>query len=136
MKTITLDQTYTVSDETAQKIQELIDKDKKVTYEQIEKELYHKELSIGFNSQKKVNKIQAITKLLNVAKYLNKDWQPDWNKNNWKCFISIGKTGKIKVDAIRELNFSIAYFKTPQLAQQAIDILGEETIRTALSTDY
>lgn len=136
MKTITLDQTYTVSDKTAQKIQELIDRDKKVTYEQIMEGSNFWEFNIGAKSQKQIAKIQAINKLLNVAKYLNGDWHPDWNdaKNMKFCFYIYDN--KLTINYNMLTNTTFVHFKTEQLAQEAIDILGEETIRTALSTDY
>lgn len=87
-------------------------------------------------SDKQLEKIISIAKLMNVAKYLNWNWQPDWdNEDELKYFINKNRVG-IYVSRNNCNNFSIVYFKTKESAQQAIDILGEETIRLALSTDW
>ena len=88
-------------------------------------------------SDKQLEKIIAIAKLMNVAKYLNgEDWKPDWdNEDELKYFINKNRAG-IYVSRNNCNNFSIVYFKTKEAAQQAIDISGEETIRLALSTDW
>lgn len=92
-----------------------------------------------FKSIKQAEKLLAINKLMNVAKYLNCDWKPDWNDGGGtKYFLGIKEhfCRAIYIDFTCNYNFSIVYFKTRELAQQAIDILGEETIRLALSTDW
>lgn len=87
-------------------------------------------------SHKQGGKLLAINKLMNVAKYLNCGWEPDWdNEDELKYFINKNRAG-IYVSRNNCNNFSIVYFKTKESAQQAIDILGEETIRFALSTDW
>lgn len=87
-------------------------------------------------SDKQIEKIIAIAKLMNVAKYLNGDWKPDWdNEYELKYLINKIRAG-IYVSRNNCNNFAIIYFKSKELAQQAIDILGEETIRLALSTDW
>lgn len=90
-----------------------------------------------FKSIKQAEKLLAINKLMNVAKYLNgEDWKPDWdNEDELKYFINKNRAG-IYVSRNNCNIFSIVYFKTKEAAQQAIDILGEETIRLALSTDW
>lgn len=82
-------------------------------------------------------KLLAINKLMNVAKYLNQDWKPDWNNDGeYKYYIYIKRSdNKIDVDRCLYRNGHI-FFKTKDLAKQAIDILGEDTIRLALSTDW
>lgn len=73
---------------------------------------------------------------MNVAKYLNGDWKPDWgNKLQIKFYIAI-YLGYIVVYRVSSTNDINVFFKSEEAAQQAIDILGEETIRLALSTDY
>lgn len=83
----------------------LVEKEKKLTYEDIAKELFpdgksHYYFDSGAqinttinrkfnctyknnaNSRKQLEKLLAINMLMNVAKYLNKDWQPDWDNIN------------------------------------------------------
>ena len=142
---------------------ELEDKfgNKKITYDNIVKDIrsnissfidvfgnvVYKDSSISPNisnsncnmkSNKSVEKVIAIIKLINVATYLNDGWKPDWdNLNSYKYSIYITTTTTNKVDILpfSHINISIIAFKTRKLAQQAIDILGEATIRMALETD-
>lgn len=87
-------------------------------------------------SRKQAEKLMAINKLMNVAKYLNKDWKPNWNDcKDPKWLISITKEN-IKYCITRTNQYQIVYFRTIKLAKQAVEILGEDTIKLALSTDY
>lgn len=88
-------------------------------------------------SEKQAEKLLAINKLMNVAKYLNGDWTPDWNnctQNKYYLYLSSSTT--IYVSIVTSMSCNIVYFKTRELAEEAIKILGEETIKLALSTDY
>jgi len=88
-------------------------------------------------SERQLEKLLAINKLMNIAKYLNGNWKPNWeNSNQEKCFLYIGDTNNISIRITVSENSRTVYFKNTELAQQAIDILGEETIRLALSTDW
>lgn len=98
---------------------------------------YVSQMPNNCTSEKQAGKLLAINKLMNVAKYLNgEDWKPDWdNEDELKYFINKNRAG-IYVSRNNCNNFSIVYFKSKEDAQQAIEILGEETIRLALSTDW
>lgn len=84
-------------------------------------------------SEKQLRKLLAINQLMNVTKYLNGNWKP--GQNNFKYTIVITRDNKVSIGATH-LNNEIVYFKTEELAKEAIDILGEETIKLALSTDW
>ena len=81
-----------------------------------------------------LERILAINKLMNVAEYLNKGWKPDWKNTNQHKWT-------IKWDACN-CTFATSYwitfvagsvcFKTPDLALQAIEILGEAEVKLAL----
>lgn len=87
-------------------------------------------------SLKQAEKLLAINKLMNVAKYLNRGWTPNWKDNDeFKYYIRIS-IDKISIVSNFYLTDNIIYFKTFELAEEAIKILGEETIRLALPTDY
>ena len=95
-------------------------------------------------SHKQAEKLLAINKLLNVASFLNKNedgttWKPDWKDGEQeKYFIGFDNSENKKL-VIKKCwfgQYEIIYFRTEKLAQQAIQILGEETIRLALTTDY
>lgn len=110
---------------------------KEITYNDIESELSQAPDNvvafINDVSEKHAKKIFAISKLMNVAKYLNgEDWKPDCRTQSY--YIAIAD-GNIKVFISYPTGMDI-HFKSGKLAQQAIDILGEETIRLALSTDW
>lgn len=90
-------------------------------------------------SEKQAQKLLAINKLMNVAKYLNVDWQPDWNNNKeYKYYIYLKSCYNydVSIDCSCSYTYSIVYFKSEKFAQQAINILGKETIKLALCTDW
>lgn len=86
-------------------------------------------------SQKQAEKLIAINKLLNVAAFLNKGWKPDWNNHQErKWYLTL--EDKVTIGYVMGDNSSIVYFRTKELAEQAIQILGEDTVRLALTTEY
>lgn len=87
-------------------------------------------------SEKQVEKLMAINKLMNVAKYLNGDWKPNWdNLNEYKYTFSIN--ANMLVSTTDELiQYSTVYFKSERALKEAKIILGEDTIKLALSTDW
>ena len=86
-------------------------------------------------TRKQAEKLLAMNKMMNVAKYLNGDWQAvfDGATTNWMIYYDINK---LTIIGYRYIHSSFVYFKTKELAQQAIEILGEETIKLALLTDW
>lgn len=137
----------------------IVEKEKKVTYEDVSKKLFGNRTCFYVNtigeiveatrivldvseppnnctSKKQAEKLLAINKLMNVAKYLNGDWQPDWDyRHEKKYYISVDNE-QIKINFLTDLHCSVIYFKSEELVRKAIEILGEETIRLALCTDY
>ena len=130
----------------------------KVTYEDIARELFENNENVYYVdddgdiknylcegdhinptncvTKKQAKKLSAINKLINVAKYLNGDWQPDWiDATEFKYYLLIENDG-IKINYVDDICCADIYFKSRELAKQAIEILGEETIRLALCTDY
>lgn len=87
--------------------------------------------------EKQAQKLLAINKLMNVAKYLNGEWHPNWSDGTPKYYLSImNEDNSITIECATRKYSEIVHFKTWDLAQQAIEILGEETIKLALSTDW
>lgn len=79
--------------------------------------------------------ILALNKLRNTALVLNDGWKPDWSdESTAKFMIFYEYTDKIigVYHAATKVQFSSVYFKTAGLAHKAIELLGEETIKTAL----
>lgn len=92
---------------------------------------------LNMTSQKQPEKLLAINKLLNVAKYLNGDWKPDWSNTNEKKWGFQLWDNNTRIDVVYfEMNDAPVYFRTAELAKQAAQILGEKTIKLALTTDY
>lgn len=85
-------------------------------------------------SEKQLEQLLAINKLTNVAKYLNGDWVPNWNTygaTKWFIFFDHDKKN-IQVRSWYIINPGCVYFKSEELALQAIEILGEEEVKKAL----
>lgn len=130
--------------------------EEKLTYEKIREELFKNKKSyflwsgiptifnpiIGYTpptadhapTEHQLQRLLAINKLMNVAYYLNDGWEPGWNDNlQVKYFIHYNyKSKSIKVDNNIYINYCTVYFKSRRFAEQAIEILGEETIKLAL----
>jgi len=134
------------------------EKEKQLTYEDIARELfsepccyinsagnilavntlsnYSKNLN-NCKSTKQAEKLLAINKLMNVAKYLNDGWQPDWdNMKEPKYFIRFNTDKSLDIDYVHNTQLDSIFFKSRELAQQAIEILGEETMKLIFCTDY
>jgi len=139
----------------------LVEKEKKLTYENVAKKLFPYETSHYYIlsdgdinkiknspsnyklpnnalSKKQLEKLLAINMLMSVAKFLNDGWQPNWNNNNeLKYFICYSNNSNtIFIDSTYSTQTNVVFFKSLELAKQAIEILGEETIKLALCTDY
>lgn len=88
-------------------------------------------------SNNHMNKLIAINSLLLVAKYLNKGWIPNFNSCKHRNYYITIRGNKLFIDYCFCVNTgAVAYFKNEELAQQAINILGEEVIKQALSHNY
>lgn len=104
-------------------------------------EVWYKD-PLNCTSKKQAEKLLAINKLLNVAKFLNKnedgsDWVPDWEDDTepkwYFCFFP----GKKPIPCFTvQNNCCLAYFRTEEFILQAAHILGEDIVRTALTTEY
>ena len=85
-------------------------------------------------SEKQLQRLLAINKLMNVAEYLNDRGKPNWkaaHKSKWYIYWNNSQE-KFEIDSRYTYQSEIAYFKTPDLALQAIEILGEEEVKLAL----
>lgn len=130
---------------------------KPITYDDILKELYlnktayfacgekaiakriqrsreHKD-SVNCTSEAQARRMAAFNKLQNIAKYLNKGWKPKFgcNEENWaivkdeECFVTEYNT---------MTNDGSSYFKNADLANEAIRLMGEESLNDLFSTDW
>lgn len=85
-------------------------------------------------TEHQLQRLLALNKLINVAHYLNDGWEPDWEDvNEHKYFLYYNhENKKIAIDCNCITQKSSVYFKSEKLTEQAIEILGEETIKLAL----
>lgn len=68
-----------------------------------------------------IDKILAISKLMNIAKYYNEDWEPNWNNQDEYKYFIICNRGTYKVDHGWTSICSNIYFKNKKDAQAVID---------------
>ena len=66
-------------------------------------------------------KIIAISNLMDIAKYYNEDWEPDWNNQDEYKYFIICNRGTYKVDHGWTSICSNIYFKNKKDAQAVID---------------
>lgn len=82
-----------------------------------------------------VKRLVAFNKLMNIAKYLNGDWKPDFDgdKRNW----NICKNGDTFTSLYtKTLNKVGVCFKNEDLTYEAIEIMGEYSLNDLFSTDW
>lgn len=128
---------------------------KKITYQDVKEKLFfdkehYVEYSGTINSSKttryygeniiiatsiqQIEQLLALNKLMNVAKYLNGDWEPqflDRGQKKW-CIYYNFEDFKWGVTNYTHYQHAAVYFKSEELALQAIKILGEEEVKKAL----
>jgi len=129
---------------------------KPITYDEVLKELYYGKTAYWFgstriayaitneNSYNDINncaseaqckRMVAFNKLQNIAKYLNKGWKPDFpDQNNYtickNCAGGYCLLGNNKYQA------GAIYFRTEDLANEAIRLMGDESLNDLFSTDW
>lgn len=150
--------------ETSAKQKQIVLKDKQLTYEDVYIKLFDKGLyfidvrskirhldstvldtldskvldTISASTKHQLECVLAKNNLANVARYLNGEWcTADFEKDpKWVIFIN----AQLNAVGIRETRlFSEQVniiFKSQELAQQAIKILGEDVVRLALEPLY
>lgn len=86
-------------------------------------------------SEAQAKRIAAFNKLQNIAKYLNGGWKPNFYyiEKKW----AIVKEGDIFSSKYNQMtNDASIYFKSESLANEAIEIMGEESLNDLFSTDW
>lgn len=112
---------------------------KPITYDDICKELFLDMIaykkSVKCTTHEQVKRLDAYNKLMNIAKFLNGDWKPDFYgyHGNW----NICKDGDTFVAMYtKTLDKGSVYFKNAELANKAIDIMGKDSLNDLFSTDW
>ena len=86
-------------------------------------------------SKAQAKRMIAFNKLQNIAKYLNDGWKPvfDGKNQNW----NICKENDIFIAMhTRCLNKACVYFKSEDITNEAIRLMGEESLNDLFSTDW
>lgn len=129
---------------------------KPITYDDILKELYYKKTAYWVSSSNiqhattgegsyndidnctsfaQAKRLAAFNKLQNIAKYLNKGWNPDFpGSNNYT--ICKNYAGEYSLLGNRKRQAGAIYFMTKDLANEAIRLMGEESLNDLFSTDW
>lgn len=86
-------------------------------------------------SAAQAKRLAAFNKLQNIAKYLNKGWEPDFRSPEKKW--AIVKNGDDFTPNYTQMtNAANVYFKNEDLANEAIRLIGKESINDLFSTDW
>jgi hypothetical protein len=92
------------------------------------------------STQHQLECILAKNKLANVAVYLNNGWKPNLDSDyGYGIAISYNSNHDLIIDRCAVLcmfSSGKVIFKSEELAQKAIEILGEETVKLALEPLY
>lgn len=112
---------------------------KPITYDDILKELFSDMIaykkSVKCTTLEQAKRLDAYNKLINIAKFLNGDWKPDFygDHENW----NICKDGDTFITMYtKTLDKGSVYFKNEELANEAIRLMGEESLNDLFSTDW
>ena len=97
-------------------------KKKDITYENVEDAL-----KLGKNcksiiiNESNASKLITLSKLMNIAKYYNGDWKPDWDNSDEPKYYIRYNTGTYIVDCNYTYNYGNIFFKNRKDAQAVID---------------
>lgn len=86
-------------------------------------------------SEAQVKRLIAFNKLQNIAKYLNKGWKPKFGYGNENWAIVKDKEGLVPRYNQRTNDGSV-YFKNEDLVNEAIRLMGEDSLNDLFSTDW
>ena len=130
--------------------------DKPITYDDVLKELYYGKTAYWVggtrilyaitneNSYNDINncaseaqckRMVAFNKLQNIAKYLNKGWKPDFTYSS-NYTICKDCTGKYIFLTNCTYQAGAIYFKTEELAREAIRLMGETSLNDLFNEDW
>lgn len=87
-------------------------------------------------SYAQAKRIVAFNKLQNIAKYLNEGWKPDFTDGTQNWFIAEKHFGEYKAKFTYSGNYGVVFFKSECLANEAIRLMGEDSLNDLFSTDW
>lgn len=87
-------------------------------------------------SYAQAKRIVAFNKLQNIAKYLGEGWKPDFTDGTQNWFIAEEHFGEYKAKFTYSGNYGVVFFKSEYLANEAIRLMGEDSLNDLFSTDW
>lgn len=87
-------------------------------------------------SSAQARRMAAFNKLQNIAKYINKGWQPNLTDATQNWYIAKKRNGEYKAMFSYSDNDGIVYFKSECLVNEAIRLMGEDSLNDLFSTDW
>lgn len=87
-------------------------------------------------SKAQAKRLIAFNKLQNIAKYLNKGWKPNFNGNQKNWNIIKDDDGTFVVMFTKTASKACVYFKSEYLTNEAIRIMGEESLNDLFNEDW
>ena len=86
-------------------------------------------------SEAQVKRMIAFNKLQNIAKYLNEGWKPNFvsHYQNWEI-VKLNNSYYPNYNGLT--NNGNVYFKSVKLANEAIRLMGKESLNDLFSTDW
>lgn len=87
-------------------------------------------------SYAQAKRIVAFNKLQNIAKYLNEGWKPDFTDCTQNWFIAEEHFGEYKAKFTYSGKYGVVFFKSECLANEAIRLMGEDSLNDLFSTDW
>ena len=91
--------------------------------------------TVNCTTPSQAKRCNAFNKLLNIAKYLNKGWCPDICIYEKKWAI-VKEGGNFYPKYNQNVNDGSVYFKSEELTNEAIRLMGEESLNDLFSTDW
>ena len=98
-------------------------KKKRITYESVEDALSSENYAGAIINTSNGIKLEALNKLMNIAKYYNKDWKPNWNNNVENKYFIVFDCNKncYSIGYKYETNSGNIFFKNRKDAQAVVD---------------
>lgn len=87
-------------------------------------------------SSAQARRMAAFNKLQNIAKYINKGWQPNFTNATQNWYIAKKRNGEYKAMFSYSDNNGIVYFKSECLVNEAIRLMGKDSLNDLFSTDW
>lgn len=105
-----------------------------ITYSDVYNELNDTDISVNTYFGNEI-KLKALVKLMNIAKYYNNDWQPNWSnsKENKYCIKFDYHKDRFYVDYNNSIGAGDVFFKN---SEDARAVINNPSFKSILNTIY